>query len=158
MLNWYIRYRRDTLALLTTFCGSFFLVLFSSWTRVRICTTFHDPRNRFLDSQPGGPVRQSHLTYRPASAGILDQSMGARNRVGIGLYRSASLYRLAESIPGKFKYTVSGYIGWWIDSLESILGLLKRLQIWAQFLRASLLSQCLHTWCNLMFSWKFAKT
>jgi hypothetical protein len=40
------------------------------------------------------------LSYRPASAGILEQSMGARNRVGIGLsYRSARLHRLAESIP-----------------------------------------------------------
>jgi hypothetical protein len=34
------------------------------------------------------------------SAGILEQSMGARNRVGIGLsYRPARLHRLAESIP-----------------------------------------------------------
>jgi hypothetical protein len=42
--------------------------------------------------------------YNPApflhSAGILEQSMGARNRVGIGLsYRPAVLHRLAESIP-----------------------------------------------------------
>jgi hypothetical protein len=34
------------------------------------------------------------------SAGILEQSMGARDRVGIGLsYRCAMLHRLAESIP-----------------------------------------------------------
>jgi hypothetical protein len=39
-----------------------------------------------------------------ASAGILEQSMGARNQVGIGLpYRPARLHRLAESIPGLFK-------------------------------------------------------
>ncbi len=39
-------------------------------------------------------------SYRPASAGILEQSMGAGNRVGIGLsYRPARLHRLAESIP-----------------------------------------------------------
>jgi hypothetical protein len=32
------------------------------------------------------------------SAEILEQSMGARNRIGIGLsYRSARLHRLAES-------------------------------------------------------------
>jgi hypothetical protein len=38
------------------------------------------------------------------SAGILKQSMGARNRVGIGLsYRSVRLHRLAESIPGLLK-------------------------------------------------------
>jgi hypothetical protein len=36
----------------------------------------------------------------PARAGILEQSMGARNRVGIGLsHRPARLHRLAESIP-----------------------------------------------------------
>jgi hypothetical protein len=35
-----------------------------------------------------------------ASAGIFKQSMGARNRVGIGLsYRPARLLRLAELIP-----------------------------------------------------------
>jgi hypothetical protein len=34
-------------------------------------------------------------------AGILEQSMGPRNREGIGLwYRPAKLHRLAESIPG----------------------------------------------------------
>jgi hypothetical protein len=43
------------------------------------------------------------------SAGIFKQSMGARNRVGIGLlYRPARLHRLAETIPwnrflGSFK-------------------------------------------------------
>ncbi len=39
-----------------------------------------------------------------SSAGILEQSMGARNRVGTGLsYRPARLRRLAESIPGLLK-------------------------------------------------------
>ncbi len=38
------------------------------------------------------------------SAGILEQSMGARNLVGIGLsYRPSRLHRLAESIPGLLK-------------------------------------------------------
>ncbi len=38
------------------------------------------------------------------SAGILEQSMGARNRVGIGLsYRPSRLHRQAESIPGLLK-------------------------------------------------------
>ena len=43
--------------------------------------------------------------FLPAScAGILEQSMGARNRVGIGLsHRPARLHRLAESIPGLLK-------------------------------------------------------
>jgi hypothetical protein len=37
-------------------------------------------------------------------AGILEQSMGAKNRVEIGLpYRPAKLQRLAESIPGLHK-------------------------------------------------------
>jgi hypothetical protein len=41
---------------------------------------------------------------REYSAGILQQSMGARNRVGIGLsYWSARLHRLAESIPELLK-------------------------------------------------------
>jgi hypothetical protein len=36
-----------------------------------------------------------------SSAGILEQCMGARNRVGIGFsHRPARLNRLAESIPG----------------------------------------------------------
>ncbi len=40
------------------------------------------------------------IVQRPASAGILDKSMGARNRVGIGLsYQPARLHRLVESIP-----------------------------------------------------------
>ncbi len=39
------------------------------------------------------------LSYRPASAGILDQSLGARNRVGIGLsYRLASAGILEQSL------------------------------------------------------------
>ncbi len=48
------------------------------------------------------------------SVGILEQSMGARNRVGIGLsYRPAWPHRLAESIPGilksiKIPFLVSG--------------------------------------------------
>jgi hypothetical protein len=37
-------------------------------------------------------------------AGILEQSIGAGNRVGKGLpYRPARLHRLAESIPGLLK-------------------------------------------------------
>jgi hypothetical protein len=50
-------------------------------------------------------------------AGILEQSMGARNRVGIGLsYRPAKLHSLAELIHWnlflgfrKFKNTISGF-------------------------------------------------
>ncbi len=46
-------------------------------------------------------------------AGILEQSMRARNREGIGLsYRPARLQRLAESIPGLLK---SFKIGLWIS-------------------------------------------
>jgi len=57
------------------------------------------------------------------SAGILEQSMGSRNRVRIGLSnRPARLHRLAESIPWNE-----------IDSLESIPGLLNSLNIWALF-------------------------
>ncbi len=49
-------------------------------------------------------------------AGIFKQSMGARNRVGIGLsYRLARLHRLAESIPGLLKCLK-------IRALDSLLG------------------------------------
>jgi hypothetical protein len=48
-------------------------------------------------------ITQHHLTCLSCvvgCAGILEQSMGARNQVGIGLsYRPARLHRLAESIP-----------------------------------------------------------
>jgi hypothetical protein len=41
------------------------------------------------------------LAFTYTSAGVLEQSMGARNRVGIGLsYRPARQHRLVESIPG----------------------------------------------------------
>ncbi len=43
----------------------------------------------------------TYVYFWPATrAGIFKQSMGARNRVGIGLsYRPAGLHRLAEFIP-----------------------------------------------------------
>jgi hypothetical protein len=45
----------------------------------------------------------------PTCAGILEQSMGARNRVGIGLpYRPARLHRLAESFFGINAWAPSG--------------------------------------------------
>jgi hypothetical protein len=41
------------------------------------------------------------LQYWTTSAEIFKQSMGARNRVGVGLlYRPAKLHSLSESIPG----------------------------------------------------------
>jgi hypothetical protein len=47
----------------------------------------------------GGGGMDSGITA-VLSAGILEQSMGARNRIGIGLsYRPARLHKLAESIP-----------------------------------------------------------
>jgi hypothetical protein len=49
-----------------------------------------------------GPAYRAVLSEAENSAGILEQSMGARNRVGIGLsYRPAWLHVLAESIPSK---------------------------------------------------------
>jgi hypothetical protein len=93
-----------------------------SMTRAHICKPFMEPR---IDSELGGPVRQPYLLYRLARArickclkspgidseesipptnvtraGISKQSMGARNRAGIGLsYRPTRLHRLAEFIP-----------------------------------------------------------
>jgi hypothetical protein len=53
-------------------------------------------QTRFLESIPR-PI--AGLNFR-LSAGILIQSMGARNREGIGLsYRPARLHRLSELIP-----------------------------------------------------------
>jgi hypothetical protein len=44
--------------------------------------------------------KKSMINKAETCAGILDQSMGAKNRVGIGVsYRPAKLHRLAESIP-----------------------------------------------------------
>ncbi len=51
----------------------------------------------------GSPGIDYYVAWR-SSAGILEQPMGTRNRVGIGLsYRDARLHRLAESIPGLLK-------------------------------------------------------
>jgi hypothetical protein len=77
--------------------------------------------------------------------------MGTRNRVGIGLsYRPARLHRMAESIPWfRFMGSLDVFPGiepeslnvlpgidsqaGGIDPLESISGLLERLQIRAQY-------------------------
>jgi hypothetical protein len=119
-----------------------------------------EPRNQFqgIDSAslcPGGPVKQpnSNSVHSPLDcsevqhrAGIFKQSMGTRNRVGIGLlYRLARLHRLAESIPRNrflgslnvYKYRLRLHCLAELVSLESIPGLLKRLQIWAQATLAS---------------------
>jgi hypothetical protein len=60
----------------------------------------------------GGPTTSHHVLYRlpiflpqsnsshPTLCWNFEQSMGAKNRVGTGLwYRTAGLHRLAESIP-----------------------------------------------------------
>jgi hypothetical protein len=61
------------------------------------------------------------------SAGILEQSMGARNRVGIGLsHWPARLHRLAESIPGLLK---SLKISALITCGSSVISLLQLSQI-----------------------------
>jgi hypothetical protein len=45
------------------------------------------------------PAQLIQVKYFRTRAGILGQSMGARNRVGIGLsYRTARLHRLAETL------------------------------------------------------------
>jgi hypothetical protein len=44
-------------------------------------------------------VKTNYVAHTSINAGILEQSMGDRNQVGIGLsYRPARLHRLAESI------------------------------------------------------------
>jgi hypothetical protein len=59
-------------------------------------------------------VGDKKVPHRNACAGIFKQSMGARNRVGIGLsYRTARLNRMAELVPwnrflGSLKFKNSG--------------------------------------------------
>jgi hypothetical protein len=76
---------------------------------VHSCTNLRRPRN--LPPPAFGLIRgallvgqdRRHLFVTPCT-GILEQSIGARNRVGKGLpYRPARLHRLAESIPGLLK-------------------------------------------------------
>ncbi len=66
-------------------------------------------------------------------AGILEQSMGARNRVGIGLLYRPARARICKAFKenrNRFPFD-SGYIGWHggVDSAESISGLIKSLKI-----------------------------
>jgi hypothetical protein len=78
----------------------------------------------FISSQ--NCTNDSQFQKKAFSAGILEQSMGTRNRVGIEL-----------------SYLPPGYIGWpvGIDSLESILGLLKSLKIRNQIFQAKSLKE-----------------
>ncbi len=56
-----------------------------------------------LDTDPD-PTYYDFIYEEKTCAEILEQSMEARNRVGIGLsYRPARLHRLAESNPGLLK-------------------------------------------------------
>ncbi len=61
---------------------------------------------------------------------VAQGAMGARNKVGIGLsYRSASLCSLTTQFQARFLESIPHPTSWQIDFLESIPGLLKRLQI-----------------------------
>ncbi len=84
----------------------------------------------FISSQTC--TNDSQFQKKAFSAGILEQSMGARNRVGIEL-----------------SYLPPGYIGCpvGIDSLESILGLLKSLKIRNPIFQTKILKR--------IPSWKF---
>jgi hypothetical protein len=60
------------------------------------------------------------MEYRSYGAGIFKQSMGDRNRVGIGLsHRPASLHKLAEIIPwNQFLGSINVYkYGLWSQSI-----------------------------------------
>jgi hypothetical protein len=59
-----------------------------------------NPKRRRTRASLQSSLTAVHLGTVIYSAGIFIQSMGARNRVGIGLsYRPARLHRLAELIP-----------------------------------------------------------
>jgi hypothetical protein len=67
----------------------------------------HGRKSDFLDNNTISVQNEinSPLLLLPFSAGILEQTMGARNRQGIGFpFRPAArLHRLAESILGSLK-------------------------------------------------------
>jgi hypothetical protein len=68
----------------------------------RVHPLLHRNRNRFFvvpkTISPPSTVDQL-FTHSPLCAGMFKQSMGARNRVGIGLSRPAKLHSLAELVP-----------------------------------------------------------
>jgi hypothetical protein len=78
---------------------------------------------------PNSTDEYQQLSKKTFSAGILEQSKEAGNRVGIRLsYRPARLQRLAESIPvfhKSLKIPSPATLAAGIDSMESIPGLLK---------------------------------
>ncbi len=73
--------------------------------RINIFTEAHTAKDAF--SETASLFRLSPHFPSPAimyRAEIFKKSMGARNRVGIGLsYRPTRLHKLAESIPGFYK-------------------------------------------------------
>jgi hypothetical protein len=76
------------------------LVLHFPFISIAVADRFFLRRNRFLQIKS----KINNLSEFGLYADIFKQSMGARNRVGIGLsYRPARLQRLAESIPGLHK-------------------------------------------------------
>jgi hypothetical protein len=73
------------------------LFLFQRYTVSAIYVYFPTDADRAKEVQP---VICTNIDLLPISAGILEQSMGARNRVRIGLsYRPVRLHKLAELIP-----------------------------------------------------------
>jgi hypothetical protein len=77
------------------------LILYSNVIKLESAILFQRMKfHKFIFSEKGNfhKVPCLHTQYR---AGIFKQSMGARNRVGIGLsYRPARLHRLAELFLG----------------------------------------------------------
>ncbi len=77
------------------------IILYSNVIKLESAILFQRMKfHKFLLSEKGNfhKVLRLHTQYR---AGIFKQSMGVRNRVGIGLsYRSARLHRLAELFLG----------------------------------------------------------
>jgi hypothetical protein len=74
---------------------AFFLIIFFYFL---LCSILQDSSSLNILRWGGSPALSNHLRWA-SCAGILEHSMGARNREGIGLsYWPARLHRLAESI------------------------------------------------------------
>jgi hypothetical protein len=100
-----------------------------------------------------------------SSAGILEQSMGARNRVGIGLsYRPARLHRLAEFIPGNrflgslktgFDRSILRHSRIWAAAVKAMLNklftVLKNMHVYISSKYVCLYSLCSLRWIGGRF-------
>jgi hypothetical protein len=81
--------------------SSFPHVSHSTGLRARICKPFKEPR---IDSQPGGPVRQPYLFYRPARLHRLAESILRSRLLGsLNVYKYGLCPQVRTALPAMFK-------------------------------------------------------